>query len=81
MSHQEVIRAWKDSAYRNALTPAEQEALPANPAGAIEISDEPFDYFAARIIPFTFEKSICCTCDSCAIFQEGSKLAPATNAI
>jgi len=81
MSRQHVIEASKNPAYRNTLSPAEREALPANPAGAIEISDEPFDYFAARIIPFTFEKSICCTCDSCAIFQEGSKLAPATNAI
>ena len=39
MSKSNVIRAWKDPAYRNSLSQAERTALPANPAGAIEISD------------------------------------------
>ena len=39
MSKSNVIRAWKDPAYRNSLSTAEQADLPANPAGAIEISD------------------------------------------
>jgi mersacidin/lichenicidin family type 2 lantibiotic len=39
MSKCNVIRAWKDPAYRNSLSQAERAALPANPAGAIEISD------------------------------------------
>jgi mersacidin/lichenicidin family type 2 lantibiotic len=39
MSKSKVIRAWKDPSYRNSLSQAEREAIPANPAGMIEISD------------------------------------------
>ena len=39
MSKSQIIRAWKDPSYRNSLSQAERAALPANPAGAIEISD------------------------------------------
>jgi len=39
MSKDTIIRAWKDPAYRNGLSQAERAALPANPAGSIEISD------------------------------------------
>lgn len=39
MSSHNIIRAWKDPAYRNSLSSAERAALPENPAGAIEISD------------------------------------------
>ena len=39
MSPNDVIRAWKDPVYRNSLTDAERSALPANPAGSIELSD------------------------------------------
>ena len=40
MSNNSIVRAWKDPVYRNNLTEAERSALPANPAGSIEISDE-----------------------------------------
>lgn len=33
MSNADVIRAWKDDAYRMSLSPEERAALPANPAG------------------------------------------------
>ncbi len=39
MVHQQVIRAWKDPSYRNSLSVAERSALPANPAGSVELSD------------------------------------------
>jgi len=39
MSKDTIIRAWKDPAYRNGLSQGERAALPANPAGSIEISD------------------------------------------
>ena len=39
MMNQKVIRAWKDPAYRNSLSAAERAALPANPAGSVELSD------------------------------------------
>ena len=40
MSTRNIIRAWKDPAWRNRLSSAERASLPLNPAGAVEISDE-----------------------------------------
>ena len=39
MTTKNIIRAWKDPMFRNSLTEVERAALPANPAGAVEISD------------------------------------------
>lgn len=39
MSKSDIIRAWKDEQYRGSLTNAQRAALPANPAGAIELTD------------------------------------------
>ena len=39
MSSQNIVRAWKDAAFRNGLTEAERAALPPNPAGVVELSD------------------------------------------
>ncbi|GHO92773.1 hypothetical protein KSF_028210 [Reticulibacter mediterranei] len=35
----DIIRAWKDEEYRNSLSSEELAMLPANPAGALELSD------------------------------------------
>jgi mersacidin/lichenicidin family type 2 lantibiotic len=40
MSRLDIIRAWKDQAYRQSLSEAERAALPANPAGAVELTEE-----------------------------------------
>ena len=34
----DVARAWKDAAYRNSLTAEQRAALPAHPAGSIELT-------------------------------------------
>lgn len=36
----DLIRAWKDESYRESLTPEQRAAVPANPAGAVELSEE-----------------------------------------
>jgi mersacidin/lichenicidin family type 2 lantibiotic len=36
MSNDDIIRAWKDPAYRSCLNAKERELLPANPAGTID---------------------------------------------
>ena len=36
MSTLQIVRAWKDEAYRNSLTQAQRDQLPAHPAGTIE---------------------------------------------
>ena len=43
MLRDKIIRAWKDPEYRVSLSEEELNALPANPAGAIELTDEELD--------------------------------------
>ena len=50
MSNLNVVRAWKDPAYRNSLSEAERAALPANPAGSIELSDADLGRVAGGLI-------------------------------
>lgn len=40
MSEKDIIRAWKDEDYRNSLSDSARAALPAHPAGLVEIRDE-----------------------------------------
>ena len=46
MANNDTIRAWKDEAFRLQLTDAEQAALPENPAGLIELSDDEMELVA-----------------------------------
>jgi mersacidin/lichenicidin family type 2 lantibiotic len=39
MSQDQVVRAWRDPAYRSSLSETELRALPANPAGLVELSE------------------------------------------
>jgi mersacidin/lichenicidin family type 2 lantibiotic len=43
MSRQEIIRAWKDAEYRNSLTESQRAALPAHPAGLVELPIDVLD--------------------------------------
>jgi mersacidin/lichenicidin family type 2 lantibiotic len=59
MSTRNIIKAWKNPAYRNSLTAAERAALPANPAGSIELSDEDLGKVAGGK-PIDLPSSIIC---------------------
>jgi mersacidin/lichenicidin family type 2 lantibiotic len=39
MTHDQVIRAWKNPSFRAGLSAAEQKALPANPAGVVDLNE------------------------------------------
>lgn len=39
MEIRSIVRAWKDQAFRQKLSPAEQAQLPAHPAGFIELAE------------------------------------------
>ncbi len=39
MSQENIIRAWKDSDFRNSLSEAEKALLPEHPAGLMQLSD------------------------------------------
>jgi mersacidin/lichenicidin family type 2 lantibiotic len=36
----DLIRAWKDETYRNGLSAEQLAAMPANPAGVLELSED-----------------------------------------
>jgi len=38
-----IVRAWKDEAYRQSLSAEEQALLPTNPAGEIELTEADLD--------------------------------------
>jgi len=40
MTNIDVVRAWKDAEYRQSLSAGQRAALPAHPAGLIELSDD-----------------------------------------
>lgn len=40
MSRIDIIRAWKDEAYRKSLSKEQLAQLPANPAGSVELTPE-----------------------------------------
>ena len=40
MSQENIIRAWKDSDYRDSLSEAEKSLLPEHPAGIMQLSDQ-----------------------------------------
>ena len=39
MTQQQIVRAWKDPEFRATLSDAERRALPAHPAGLVEMND------------------------------------------
>jgi len=39
MSHLNIVRAWKDRAFRQSLSEAERAQLPENPAGSRELTE------------------------------------------
>jgi mersacidin/lichenicidin family type 2 lantibiotic len=39
MSHENIIRAWKDEEFRDGLNERERSLLPDHPAGIIELAD------------------------------------------
>jgi mersacidin/lichenicidin family type 2 lantibiotic len=73
----DVIRAWKDEEYRSSLSADELGALPANPAGPMELSDDDLDV-AAGGISEVVQCPTCCRCPdgatwshSCCNYTEG----------
>ena len=64
MTDHQTIRAWKDEGYFNALEADERAALPASPAGTIELADADLGETAAGSAELT-QTSICGTSLGC----------------
>ena len=71
----DVVRAWKDASYRASLSADEIAALPANPAGRVEMDDAGLSevnglgtgiYLSLGCCPGFTYKSVCGSCgESC----------------
>ncbi len=57
MSRIDIIRAWKDEAYRQGLSEAQRAALPANPAGMSELTEA-----EAAAVEGKLSSACCSTC-------------------
>jgi mersacidin/lichenicidin family type 2 lantibiotic len=65
MSHEDIIRAWKDEEYRNSLSQEQRAKLPENPAGIVELPDEAMQTVAGGAVNteiFTICNSTICGC-------------------
>ena len=57
MSRIDVIRAWKDAAFRASLSEAERAQLPQNPAGPVELTET-----EAAAVEGGLSAACCCSC-------------------
>jgi mersacidin/lichenicidin family type 2 lantibiotic len=53
MSQDQIIEAWKNPKYRASLSEAERAALPAHPAGEVDLSDGELEQIAGGFPPDT----------------------------
>lgn len=59
MSQENIIRAWKDEAFRSVLSEVDRSRLPEHPAGLVELKDSELVDAAGALPPPT--KSACGT--------------------
>jgi len=55
MSHDQMIRAWKDVEYRRSLSEQERAQIPAHPAGVINLSDSDLERAAGGELPASYD--------------------------
>lgn len=66
MSYENIIRGWKDEAFRNGLGEGERSLLPDHPAGLIELNNADLSSVGGAIFkPGTTVVSIIATCNGC----------------
>ncbi|NOK60968.1 MAG: mersacidin/lichenicidin family type 2 lantibiotic [Chloroflexi bacterium AL-W] len=61
MSNVDIVRAWKDSAYRASLTEEQRAQLPQNPAGFVQLSGFELERAADDHALYTTLTGTCCT--------------------
>jgi mersacidin/lichenicidin family type 2 lantibiotic len=65
MSHENIIRAWKDEAFRNSLSEKERALLPEHPAGLVELTDVQIRGASGARPPSTYRGPVCTENQSC----------------
>jgi mersacidin/lichenicidin family type 2 lantibiotic len=70
MSNKDIVRAWKDEAYRNSLSPAERAMLPESPAGSVELTDAELELTAGGALPYdTYLCTWTCPTVGCTVWS------------
>lgn len=70
MKELDVIRAWKDRAYRDSLSADELAQLPEHPAGAIELTDDELTHVdGAAAISIVRTIILPCTITYCTLLR------------
>jgi mersacidin/lichenicidin family type 2 lantibiotic len=64
MSHESIIRAWKDQSFRNGLSAEDLALMPENPAGLIELDDVQLQAAAGAMRPRDLTVNNTCTVDT-----------------
>ena len=59
MSNIDVIRAWKETKYRNSLSQQERAGLPEHPAGVIDLSDTELENVAGGSTEYLLTLGCC----------------------
>jgi mersacidin/lichenicidin family type 2 lantibiotic len=49
MSHNQIVRAWKDVEYRQSLSEEQRSQVPVHPAGMLKLSDSDLDFVAGGL--------------------------------
>ncbi|NJK52943.1 MAG: mersacidin/lichenicidin family type 2 lantibiotic [Leptolyngbyaceae cyanobacterium SU_3_3] len=62
MPNENIIRAWKDTSFRDGLSDVERSLLPENPAGLMQLRDDQLNAAAGGAKPLTREQ---CSEDFC----------------
>jgi mersacidin/lichenicidin family type 2 lantibiotic len=62
MKKDDLIKALKDERFREGLTPEDQAAMPSNPAGIVELSDEDMELVVGGLAAQTGTGSPNCEC-------------------
>jgi mersacidin/lichenicidin family type 2 lantibiotic len=67
MSHENIIRAWKDEAFRGGLGEAGRSLLPDHPAGLIELTNADLSGVGGGAVSGTYctVDSVMATCNGC----------------
>ncbi|MBY0523086.1 MAG: mersacidin/lichenicidin family type 2 lantibiotic [Gemmataceae bacterium] len=76
MSRFDIIRAWKDAAFRKTLTPAQQAQLPENPAGTVELTAA-----EASAVDGKLAIAICSSCHGCGGVNLGARFQAVINPV
>jgi len=59
MSHNDIVRAWKDAGYRQSLSPEQRAQVPVHPAGVINLSAADLNLVAGGQLNLTSYGTVC----------------------